>query len=441
LERVKVVMELKTYLAILWRRKWIIVITTIVTVGLTVAGSFAITQKYKTAATLRVSATGGPVSYGDLLYAQRLMNTYPSIITSTPFLAQLKQRLGIDDLPEITVEFPPESELMQIGVEGENPVGLAEVANTLADILIDENKKTKAGRSFVITLVDPAIMPENPSGPGKEIYIIMGVALGLMGGLGLAFLFENLDTRLHSKQQIEAASDDLTILAQIPSVKRRKSATFLNGATPEGEAFRRLRTNILTLGKDSGLRTILVTSPEPRDGKSTTITNLAIALAHTGRNVVVVDGDLRRPTIHTSFDLSNQNGLSSVLTQKTKLADALQDSHIAGTTVLTSGPILPHPAELLGTSEMTTLLDELSQAFDFVLVDAPALLPVIDAAILAPTVDGVLLVISRGRTRQEDIRATCRQLTISKANIIGAVVNRTGSDNYYSSYFRDIKEL
>jgi len=90
---------------------------------------------------------------------------------------------------------------------------------------------------------------------------------------------------------------------------------------------------------------------------------------------------------------------------------------------------------------MTTLLDELSQAFDFVLVDAPALLPVIDAAILAPTVDGVLLVISRGRTRQEDIRATCRQLTISKANIIGAVVNRTGSDNYYSSYFRDIKEL
>ncbi len=432
-------MELKAYLVIFWRRKWIVVVTLMVTIILAVGGALVITPKYKTAATLRVGLTGGSVGYGDLLYAQRLMNTFPSMVTSAAVLTQLKQQIGIAELPEISVEFRADSELMQIIVEGKDREKLADVVNILAELLINENRKSKAGRIFEITLIDPAVTPKYPSGPGKSLYIVMGTILGLTGGLGLAFLFENLDTRLYTKQQIEAASD-LTILAQIPSVKRGQSTTFLNGISPQGESYRRLRTNILALGQDSALRTILITSAEPGEGKSTTVVNLALALAHTGHKVVLVDSDLRRPTIHKICDLANQNGLSSVLTQKTALVDALQDSHIAGISVLTSGPLPSNSAELLEAPEMSALIKKLSQTFDFVLIDTPALLPVIDAAIPASFVDGVLLIVSHGQTRREDVEAVCQQLAISKAKTIGVVANRMGSDSYHQNYYRSYKE-
>ena len=175
-------MELRIYLDILKRRKWIIILTTIVTVALALIGLQTLEPRYSTTATLRVAFTGSSVGYGDLLYSQRLMNTYPAIITSGPMIAQLQERLSISDHPEINVEFPAESELMQIVVEDDQPAMLAEVANTLAEILIAENKKSRAGRNFSISLIDPAVPPRAPSGPGAKSYVAIATLLVLIGG-------------------------------------------------------------------------------------------------------------------------------------------------------------------------------------------------------------------------------------------------------------------
>ncbi|MCP4542717.1 MAG: polysaccharide biosynthesis tyrosine autokinase [Chloroflexi bacterium] len=426
-------MEISAYLAILWRRKWIIAITTIGTVIVAAIGTMAITPKYTTTTTLRVAANGSSVSYGDLLYSQRLMNTYPAIVTSGPVQTQVEEQLGLDDWPKIKVEFPADSELMQIVVTGDSPHMLAEVANTLAEILIAENKKTKIGRSFTISLIDPATTPNSPTGPDTVLYLVLGAVLGITGGLGLAFLFENLDTRLYTSQQIETVSK-LPVLALIPSVKKGQAA-FMNGNSAQGEAFRRLRTNIFASNQE-GVQTILVTSAEPGEGKSTTTANLALAIAQAGQSVVVVDSDLRRPTLHKVFKLSNQMGLSTLLEQKAKLAEAMQNSK-AGVKVLTSGPRPSNPAELLASPEMTALIEQLRQQFEVVLLDTSALLAVIDAAVIVPTADHVLLVVGQAQIRQEDLEAVCRQLTLSRAKSISLAVNKSGPDSRYGYYYRD----
>jgi non-specific protein-tyrosine kinase len=154
------------------------------------------------------------------------------------------------------------------------------------------------------------------------------------------------------------------------------------------------------------------------------VANLAFAIAQSGRRVVVVDGDLRRPALHELFGLSNEMGLSSVLKQELSLDEAVQSSRMPGVQVLTSGPLPHNPAEWLNSPQMAALIERLGHQCDMVLVDAPALLAVTDAAVLAPTVDGVLLVVERTQARREAVRAARQQLVDVKARWVGLVVNR-----------------
>jgi capsular exopolysaccharide synthesis family protein len=251
---------------------------------------------------------------------------------------------------------------------------------------------------------------------------LLGVIAGLGCGVGLAFLLENLDTSLYSVNRIEEVTG-LSTLGRIPNLQQQKQATFMNGNTPEGEAFRHLRTMLFAIGRDKTLRSILVTSAEPDEGKSTIISNLALTLAQSGKQVVVLDGDLRLPIMHKTFDLPNECGLSSVLKQEATLDEALQQSVIPGISVLTSGPLPSNPAELLSSSHMSNVLEELTQTFDITLVDAPAVLAVTDATVLALIADGVMLVVRRGVSRQEAVQEACLQLMHIKARIVGVVIN------------------
>jgi len=428
-------MEIRTYLTILWRRKWIIAVTFMVTMMVAVGGTLMITPTYTASATLRVSVNSDTVSYGDILYTERLMNTFPSIISSGPILAKLKQRLGIDAAPQIDVEFPAGSELMLIVVENQDPGLAAESANILAELFIDSMKRTKTGRNFTITLIDQAVPPRSPSSPRKMLNIALGTMVGLAGGLGLAFLFENLDTTLYSLEQIETVTK-AKVLAQIPKVKQRQPVITLNGNSPYGDAFRRLQTNLFIPDYGRPLRTLLVTSTKPDEGKSTIVANLALVMAQSRNKVIVVDCDLRRPSLHQVFDLPNDVGLSSILTGEATLEDSMQQSEIPRVQVLTSGPLPHNPTDLLGSPEMSDLLARLAHQFDKVLLDAPALLPVIDAAVIAPGVDGTLLVVERDRVRWGDLQTVLRQLTLSRANLIGVAVNRTKRSKRYNYYFQ-----
>lgn len=202
---------------------------------------------------------------------------------------------------------------------------------------------------------------------------------------------------------------------------------FLHTKSPISEAYRTLRTNIQFLSMNSNLKKIMITSANPGEGKSYAIANLAVSLARSGKSVLVVDADLRKPAQHKLFWLENKEGLSLALTggqnQKSDYQSYIRDTVVEGVRVLTAGPISSNPAELLGSEGMKALVEELSEHFDMVLFDTPPILAATDAAILAQEVDGVILVLSSGKVNREDAKRAKELLDQVGAKMLGAVLN------------------
>jgi succinoglycan biosynthesis transport protein ExoP len=282
-------------------------------------------------------------------------------------------------------------------------------------------------------VMEPAEIPELPSKPHKELNIALGVLVGMIGGLGVAFLFENLDTKLYTTAQIQEATG-LPTLVSIPEAKRRRPVDFLNGDSPEGEAFRCLRTKILNLDQDVPLRSLAITSAIPGEGKSTVVVSLAYTMVQTGHRIIVVDADLRRPTLHKIFELPNQIGLSNLLRGEATLDEAVQQSKIPRLYVLTSGPLPPDPAVALGSPQMTSVIEQMTERFDRVFLDTPSLLAVADAGVLARLVDGVVLVVGRAQAQGEAVQSARNQLADVGARSIGVVVNRADQGSGFEYY-------
>lgn len=299
----------------------------------------------------------------------------------------------------------------------------------------ETNRVRDALMANTLSVLEPAIVPQKPATPRKELNLALGVVLGLLAGFGLAFLVESLDTTLHSADQIKKTAE-LPLLGRIPAGSRRDQPALFDGMSPQGEAFRRLRISLLSLEQDEALRTVQVTSAEPREGKSIVAANMAQALAQSGRRVMIVDAHLRLPTLHKVFDLTNRIGLSSVLSEQATVEEAIQRTNAPGIQVLTSGPLPANPAELLGSPQMKSLIEQLAKEFDMVLVDTPSLIAVTDAAAVSKSVDGVILVVELGRARQEYVRAARQQLVDVRAKPIGVVINRAEHDSTYDYYQR-----
>lgn len=283
-----------------------------------------------------------------------------------------------------------------------------------------------------ISVIEPAAMPQVPAQPRKMLNYGLGFLVGVMGGVGLAFLMENLDSTLYTTDQVEKAAER-PILGEIPTTNLKPGYS-LDGSSRWAEAFRQVRTSLLSLAQDGSVHTVLVTSAEPGEGKSTIASHLAMAMTQSGRKVLLVDCDLRSPAIHQIFGLRNGLGLSSVLNGGVTLAKAVAYSPSAGLYVLTSGPLPPNPAELLGSAEMAALIERDLKEYDVVLLDAPSLLAVSDAGILAPAVDYVLLVVGRAQTRQNEVRAACRSLDRLRAKSVGVIINRAEPSDRYGYY-------
>jgi succinoglycan biosynthesis transport protein ExoP len=329
-------------------------------------------------------------------------------------------------------QFSPESAQ---GVTAKRLLDLKEETHTRLLEQYERIRLSDAVRLNTISIVEPAVAPATPSKPQKALNLGLGLFLGLVAGVGLAFLLENMDTTLHTSEQI-ARTTGLPMLGRIPTVKRPLQNLFINNNLPLEEAFRRLRINIMIHDHSAPLQTFLVTSAQAEEGKSTIVTNLARVIAQSGRTVLLADCNLRSPTLHSFFGLPNQFGLSSVLQQKISSDRALQESNVSGLYVLTSGPAPSNPTELLGSARMPALLERFAQHFDIILLDTPALLPVADTAVLATAVDGVVLVVRRTRARYETVWAACQQLADIKATILGVVVNRAERDGMgHSAYY------
>jgi tyrosine-protein kinase len=266
--------------------------------------------------------------------------------------------------------------------------------------------------------------------------------LGLLVGIGLAALREALDTTVKDAAGL-AEQADAPVLSTVPFDTRARKAPLILADTTRStraEALRQLRTNLQFVNVDRPVRTILVTSAGPSEGKSTTACNLAIVFAEAGKRVVLVDADLRRPRLADYLNLEGAVGLTNVLVGQARLEVAVQQWNGEKVFVLPSGSIPPNPSELLGSRHMTELLRRLEERFDAVIIDTPPLLPVTDAAVLASTVDGVVLVSRCGKTTVSQAKQAANSLKAVGARLLGCVLNMAptrGADAYtYYDYSR-----
>lgn len=212
--------------------------------------------------------------------------------------------------------------------------------------------------------------------------------------------------------------------------------TYLEPNSAIAEQYRIVRTNIHFLSVDREMKSIVITSPEPTDGKSTTAANLAIILAQQEKRVLLVDTDLRKPSIHNIFNASNMEGLTSVLTQKISLEDAITKTHIPNLKILTSGIIPPNPSELLDSKNMESVILKLKSSFDYIIFDTPPILVVTDSQIMANKCDGTVMVVASRKTRKDKALKAKKLLDMTKAPLLGVVLNRVKDtkNNYYYQY-------
>jgi polysaccharide biosynthesis transport protein len=281
-----------------------------------------------------------------------------------------------------------------------------------------------------VEVVAPAEVPTNPVRPKPVRTAALAAVAGLLIGAALALLRDRLDESIRTKEDVAAAVPDVPVVATVPAVpswKDRRTTELVSSSSPNdpaAEAYRSLRTAIQFMSLDRTIQAIQITSPHAAEGKSTTLANLAVTLARTGKRVVVVCCDLRRPRIHEFFGLENRAGFTSVLLGEAELGDALQlVASEPNIIVLSAGPPPPNPSELLSGKSARNLLEQLKSASDIVLVDCPPVLPVTDATIISGHVDATLVVASAGDTSGPQLAEAVRLLQNVEAPLVGIVLN------------------
>jgi succinoglycan biosynthesis transport protein ExoP len=323
----------------------------------------------------------------------------------------------------------------------------ADTNRELYEVLLKRLKETMVTENIPrsqIVIVDPARVPDKPVRPQKAKNLLLAVIGGLALGLGLAVFFEYLDNTIKMPEDIERFLG-IPFLGAVPSIKSSASGpadliVHHSPKSPPAEAYRSIRTGILLSTADRQPRVVLVTSPGPIEGKTTTAVNLAAAMAQAGSSVLLIDGDLRKPRIHKLFDLDNAKGLSTTLVGESSFDVAVQQTAVPLLSVLTTGPLPPNPAELLGSPRMRDFTHMVTRQYDRVIIDSPPSMPVTDAVLLATLCDGVVLVLKESHTTKDIAVHTARRLSDSKARILGAVLNDVDTRShgyYYHTYYHE----
>ncbi|WP_427172298.1 polysaccharide biosynthesis tyrosine autokinase [Arthrobacter sp. 92] len=445
-------MDLQEYLRLL-RRNWILV-TASMLLGLLGGGVASVmVQPTYTSETQLFVATQSSGSVTELQqgnsFSQARVQSYVKTVASPLVLQPAIDALGLGSTAaelskRVTASTDLNTVLINIAVSDKSPVQAAAIAQAVADSLIrtvDSLEKPKSGGASPVSLsiVKPAVAPTEPSGPNTRLNLVGGLLAGLVLGAGGALLRSTLDTRIRGEADVRQITD-VSVLGGIAFDRDATKNPLLTQAAPQSpraESFRQLRTNLQFANVSAHAKTVLVTSSIPGEGKSTTATNLAIALAQSGQVVCLVDADLRRPMVSEYLGLDRSVGLTTALVGDTDVAEALQHWGEDQLYVLTSGMIPPNPSELLGSQEMRSLIERLEDSFDSVVIDAPPLIPVTDAAVLAQHVGGVIMVAGAQTVRRHELQKSLNALNLVGATVLGVVLNRVptkGADAYSYSY-------
>jgi polysaccharide biosynthesis transport protein len=475
----------RSYVMLLRRRKWWV--TTLALLGLAISLTFTLTARKQYSATAQIlvqspvdqttpGVTQPPVTQTDV-------ETELTLVSSAPIVDSVRRQLGA--VPGITAAEVGQTNVIAITATSPSPPQAARVANAYARDFVAYRQATasqnlaaaesqlraqidrlahqlgllhgRAKTSAVATalasqlavlkeqlaqmqvsaaadiagveLVTPAQTPTSPSSPQPALDALLGLAAGLLTGLGAAFARDSLDDRLSSKEAAEHAGSApvLALVPMVPSWRRRQKAMVValtEPTSPTAESYRSLRTSLQFARQEGQLRSLMVTSPAASEGKTSTLANLGVVFAQAGDRVLMVSCDLRRPRLGEFFGLDERTGLTTVLAGQQELEKAIQP--VRGHDrlwVLGAGRVPTNPAELLNQAAAGEVFGALAERFDLVLIDSPPLLPVTDAVVLSQHADATLMVVAAGQTRKADLRRAAEKLHQVGVTVLGTVLN------------------
>jgi polysaccharide biosynthesis transport protein len=440
--------SLQEYLEVL-RAQWLLVLASVLACA-AAAGlvAWAQTPTYAARAQLFVSTGGVPddpsQAYQGGLFSQQRVVSYAEIVSSPPVARAVIGRL---DLPETVQELqdkigasvPPDTVLINVAVEDTSPRRAKVIADAVTEEFsrVIETLETPRGEEnspVKVSVTSPAQLPRDPVSPRTGIYVAFGVFGGVILGIAAALVREALDNRVAGgREAAEIAGGP--VLGAIPEdskAGRRPLIVMADPFSANAEAYRRLRTNLRILQNEHGFRAFVVSSPVESEGKTLTVANLGIAFAQAGHSVVLVDADLRRPTLAKILDLPPAAGLTDVLTDSVPLEAALRrwrkglplEVLGSGLEVLGSAREVGNASELLASGRFDRVLDSLTERVDVVILDSPALASAADAAVLARAKSGVILVTRVASTRAAELRDASEALRAVRGSVLGVVLNR-----------------
>lgn len=446
-------MDLQDYLRVL-RRNWIVIVSATLVGLLAGASATLIIRPTYTSESQLFVAIQGSGSVSELqqgnTFSQARVQSYVKTVETPVVLQPAIDNLGLDISAsklagKVTATTDLDTVLITISAQDTSPVQASAIAQAVANSLIqavDTLERPKNGGTSPVSLsiIRPAEAPTSPTAPNVQLNLFIGLLTGFLAGVAVAFVRSMLDYRLRGEADLRQITDAplLGAIAFDPDAAKRPLLTQALHQSPRAESFRQLRTNLQFANVSGKAKTVLVTSSLPGEGKSTTATNLAIALAQAGQSVCLIDADLRRPMVHEYMHLDRNAGLTTALVGSVDVNELLQPWGDDNLFVLTSGQVPPNPSELLGSAEMKHLLRRLEQAFDSIIIDAPPLLPVTDAAVLSQFVGGVVVVVGSHKIKQQDLSKSLSSLDLVGAQLMGIVLNQIptkGPDAYLHSYY------
>lgn len=509
-------LDLRDYVAVLRRRRWIVVQAVVVVVAVAMAVTYTRTPLYE--ATTRVviepnTGGGDDAMLRQLVFGQQQLQTEAELVQSDRVAIRAAERLARGDDPndlleQVDVSLVGDTQIIEISAVSDDPQEAAAIAAafgegylgfrrqqaldqilTASEAITERERETRerieqieqelgnadegeaqglelererlqselaglAAQRATLSgsevfaraggqIVAPARVPEQPFSPRPLRTGVLALVLGLMLGVGLAFLRDFMDDAIRSDEQVRRATGR-PVLGHVPRWAATEKGdtrvvSLVEPASPISEAYRTLRTNVRFLTVDHDLSSLLVTSPLPGEGKTTTAANLAVALARAGTRVLLVGADLRKPTIHRNFGIEAHPGLSATLVGDATYAEAIVDVGVPNLRVIPGGQVPPNPAELLGSAAMARLMADLEQIADVVVYDGPPVLAVSDTLEFAPRTGGCLVVVDSGATGRSALRHATERLHGVGADITGIVLNRIDpQDGYYGyDYYQD----
>ena len=451
-------MELRQYFDIL-RRRWLsMVVTALVILAITSLTTLAMPKRYTATTSLFFAVAGESVS--DLAqgstFAERQMSSYAQVATSPMVLEPVIERLSLGKTAaqlakSVEATVPVDTVILDIAATDHDPRQAADIANAIGAQL-----STVAGRlsperpdgtkAVQVTTVTTAQTPLEPSSPKVAFNLAVGLMLGLMCGIGVAVLRSVLDTKVRSEADIRqlTKSPILGAVAYDAAVPQHPVILRDEPLAAPSEAVRRLRTNLQFIDVANRPKSIVITSSIPGEGKSTIALNLAVSLADTGARIILVDADLRRPSMASYVGIEGGVGLTTVLIGRADVEHVVQPLGNTTLDLLPAGQIPPNPSELLGSNAMATLLTRLEAAYDMVLLDSAPLLPVTDAAVLSNLSSGALLVVSADQIHRAQLQQTLRSLESAGAHLYGVVMNKVdnvkGGPYTYNDRYAPVKK-